>query len=113
MQKLIQSRCYMGLHLVESRTFSDTVYNVALTANIGKSIAIPAGAARIIMSYSGSPVYVKFTSGSSVPSAVPNADVLDGSGMEINSGGILTFPSMDHIGLISPVTCMVSITFYE
>lgn len=78
-----------------------------LAANTNENHTVPTGARFVIFSSSCAAFYAK----SGGTAAVPAADVTNGSGSELNPSGYYVV-GVTTIGLISPTTCIVTLSFY-
>ncbi len=72
--------------------------------------AIPSGAKFVVFS-ANAEFYAKFGS-STVTTAVPSADVTDGTAPELNPGARMIPQGATHIALISPAGGVVTLSFY-
>lgn len=98
-------------HQVLLRPFSDKVYNLVLSANVEDHVTIPTGATRVVIN--GTAVYFCKIGPAGTTSAVPVADVTDGSGSTIQSAGYSLQQTDTVISCISTVSCIVSLEFYD
>ncbi len=92
---------------------SQSIDGFALAANVSERIAIPAGAARVIISATAN-IAVKF--GTVASSAAMPTDVTDGTGSELNPAGYLLDnlgSGVTHLCVISDTTCLVSLAWYK
>lgn len=92
------------------RPFSDTVYDIVLTASVEGHCTVPAGATMVILNCTAN-VYVKIGT-SSVTATVPGSNIVDGTGSVINPAGCVLKPTDTTISCISPSGCVVSLEFY-
>ena len=86
---------------------SDTIYNVVLAANVMETITVPDGAAVVLFSADGD-FWCRFHSNV----AVPAADVLDGSGGELNPDKRVV-RGVSEIKLIADAPRKISLSFYN
>jgi hypothetical protein len=97
-----------GQHSSLVRTAPLYVDARVLAAAANESHTVPAGVKYVIFSMSCAAFYAK----PGGTAAVPAADVTDGSGSELNPGAWYV-DGMTAIGLISPTTCTVTLSFYK
>ena len=93
--------------------------NYALTANVAKTITVPAGANWVIFSAQAN-LWVNFNGGAAV---VPSVDVLDGSGSyynpppvyigPISAGGVILCPALTTISVISNTTWVLTAMWFR
>ncbi len=107
-------------HEVSARVFSDTIYDLKLAVSTEQHITIPIPASRCFFKYSYTAtngtntqanVYVKLgTSG--VTATIPSANIVDGTGSEINPTGYSFKPADTTMSFISDAAVIVSLAFY-
>jgi hypothetical protein len=81
-----------------------------LAANAAERHAVPQGAKKVIFS-GNADFFAKFGDGT-VTAALPAADVLDGSGSELNPEAREIPSDCTHISLVSASATIVSLSFY-
>ncbi|WP_028995843.1 hypothetical protein [Azonexus hydrophilus] len=87
--------------------FSDHIDVQALDARVAKTVTIPADARFVIFSSTGD-FYCRVDGEASLPMA----DVVDGTGSELNPT-IRYIIGVATVSLISPVKCIVTMTYYK
>lgn len=95
--------------------FRDTLIRVAptytnarsLAANVGEDTSVPSGAKKVLFAATCN-FYAKVGGTATVP-----GDVTNGSAAELNPAAWQLNSSITTIGLIAPVACVVTVTFYE
>lgn len=86
---------------------SDSVNARSLAAGVAEDSTVPTGATKVLFSSTGN-FYAKIGTGSA---AVPG-DVTNGSAAELNPTGWVV-KAGDIISLISPVSCVVTLSYYS
>lgn len=91
-------------------SYSDTVYNLVLSANAEDHCIIPAGATKVLIKPTNI-IYVQMGT-SSVQASIPSMDITNGTGVVVNPPGFLIGPTDTKISIISPGACKVSLEFF-
>ncbi len=87
-------------------TVSDTRYAVSLTANMAKTVDVPVGAKRVLLTATV-PVWVQYDAAA----AIPTADDLSGSAPEYFPVSRI-LDGIQSLGLVSPDNGIVNLLFY-
>lgn len=80
---------------------------VTLAAGVAKSVAVPAGARRVMFNATG-PLWVQYDE---IP-ALPTDDILDGTAPELNPAA-RRIVGVTSLGLVAPAACQASLTFFR
>lgn len=109
--RALASNADSGSQNVLVTPFSDTVYNLKLTATVEGHCTIPTGATRVLIT--GSAIFYIKVGTSSVTATVPSGNITDGTGSVIQKYGIALLPTDTTISCISPSACIISLEFFS
>lgn len=79
----------------------------SLAANVGEDTTVPTGAKKVLFAAACN-FYAKIGGTATIP-----GDVTNGSAAELNPAAWHLTPNITTIGLIAPVACVVTVTFYQ
>lgn len=86
---------------------SDTINNRVLASGVEESDGVPPGAKLVMFSATGN-FYCKING----TAAIPGADIIDGTGSELNPAA-RTVVASDTISLVAPANCVVTLSYYS